>query len=134
MKLLVAIALLAAAGARAQGVDAETLPPLPAELQGFWEMVEAPDYGHGVAVRRMALVVDGHRVTQRDALDAGGRSVERAFTASCVVADGVVGCLPSDEGTPTGHGGLGRYAVEGDRLVFTDPASGARVVFRRADR
>lgn len=138
MKVLFLIGLCAllAGGAQAQGAGVQqvTVPPLPAELQGAWEMVEAPAYDHGVVVQRMSLVVAGHRVTQRDAFAVGGESVERAFTATCMVAEGVVGCLPSDVGTETGHGGLGRYAVEGDRLVFTDPASDVRIVFRRVGR
>ena len=121
---------LVASGAAAQSAGADA-PPLPAEIQGAWEMVEAPDYGHDVTVHQMTLIVSGHRVTQRDVFTAGGESVERAFTATCLVVDGVIGCLPSDEGTRTGHGGLGRYEVLGDRLVFTDPDSGARIVFRR---
>ena len=129
---LLALALLAASAAAAQtAAPPPGLPPLPAALQGAWEMVEAPTYEGGATVHRMTLLVEGNRVTQRDSLSLGARHAARAFTATCVEAGGLVSCWPSDAGTPTGYGHLGRYRVDGDVLVFEDPDRGDRVVLRR---
>ena len=129
---LTALALcLPASAARAQTAPPPDLPPLPTALQGTWEMVEAPAYDGGPTVHRMTLRVDGHRVAQRDSLSLGGRHAARDFEAPCAAVDGAVACWPSDRGTPTGYGGLGRYRADGDTLVFEDPERGARVVLRR---
>ena len=129
---LLAACLLAAGGAAAQTTPPPTgLPPLPEALQGAWEMVEAPADEAGPTVHRMTLTVAGNRVTQRDSLSLGARGAARSFTATCAEAGGAVSCWPSDVGTPTGYGHLGRYRVAGDTLVFQDPVRGARVVLRR---
>ena len=96
-------------------------------------MVEAPAYDDGPTIHRMTLLVEGHRITQRDSLSLGDRHAARDFTAPCAAVDGAVACWPSDRGTRTGYGGLGRFRVDGDALVFEDPERGTRVVFRRAD-
>ena len=132
-RLLPLVAVLVSGGAAAQTAPPPVgLPPLPEALQGAWEMTEAPAYPTGPTIHRLTLRVAGNRVTQRDSLSLGDRGAARSFTATCAEADGAVSCWPSDEGTRTGFGHLGRYRVDGDTLVFEDPARGARVVLRRA--
>ncbi|MDT0631750.1 hypothetical protein RQM47_05485 [Rubrivirga sp. S365] len=131
--VLLVLLLTAAGGAAAQAdVPPADLPPLPAALQGAWEMVEAPAYDAGPTIHRLWIRVEGNRVTQRDSLSLGNRHAARDFTATCAEADGLVSCWPSDRGTQTGYGGLGRYRVDGDALVFEDPDRGDRIVLRRA--
>ena len=131
---LLALGLFAASGGAAQtAAPPPGLPPLPPALQGAWEMVEAPSYEGGATIHRMTLRVEGNRVTQRDSLSRGARHAARAFTATCAEAGGLVSCWPSDTGTATGYGHLGRYRVDGDVLVFEDPERGDRVVLRRLE-
>lgn len=130
--LLLALGLAAACTASAQtSTPPFDLPALPGPLQGTWVMTDAPAYESGPTIHQMTLHVEGNRVTQRDSLSLGERAAVRSFTATCAEAEGLVSCWPSDEGTQTGYGHLGRYRVDGDTLSFEDPVRGTRVVFTR---
>lgn len=126
--LIVAVLLAAAPAVLAQNGERA---PLPAEIQGTWEMVEAAS-PPGIEIVRLSLSIDGDLVTLHDAFRMNGEIVERQVTIECFDVDGVIGCLPSEDGT-TGYGGLGAYTIDGDTLRLSSPGTDDAMILRRVD-
>ena len=151
--LPLALLLFAAAGA-AHGQTGDPTPPASAvapdpQLAGAWELADGP-----VAIPRDDVEMTLDRMSLEIGAAGGeGAPVPQAFevrtvqevrvggvqrgmdaTSWCTLDEtGLIACQPSHDGDPTGYGGLGRYAFDGDALTLADPQSGMTMRLRRAE-
>lgn len=122
------VPLLLAAPTLAQ--DAAESRPLDPALSGTWELVEMVLPDADVEVVRFTLAIEGDSVTIDRVVRIGEEVREQRYTVACGVAERVIACAPSADGT-AGYSNLGQYEVEGDTLRLSLPDTSYQAVFRR---